>query len=141
MQEYKIIKTIFIEYFDEEYIFYNEKDNSFQVPMGIIAEFDNKWHISFDLTYITDPRDIILFSTIIVELTNHQIMCVIDSPFYTIFDETGLCIDLLWETTIIEKMFDTKKSYEDIKDELIQEKLNKKLKEKQQIKISQINLN
>jgi hypothetical protein len=135
MQEYKIIKTIFMNYFEEEYIFYNKKDNSFQIPMGIIAEFDNKWHISFDLAYISDPRDMILFSTIIIELANHQIMCVMDSSFYTIFDETGVCIDILWETTIIEKMFDTKKSYEDIRDILMKEILNKNLTENKETPI------
>jgi hypothetical protein len=142
LQEHKIIKSILIDYFDEEYIDYDEEENSFQVPIGVIAEFDDVWHISFDLTYVTDPRDTILFSTVLLELANHQIMCAMDCPFYTIFNEEDICVDVLWDTSIMEKMLDSKKSYNEVKEELIKEILDKDLVEnkKQETQIAS-NLN
>lgn len=142
MQEHKIIKSILTDYFDEENIFYDVEENSFQCPMGIIAEFDDVWCISFDLTYVTDPRDTVLFSTIILDMANHQIMCSMDCPFYTVFNENDICVDILWDTDIMKKMLDDKINYSEAKDFLIKEMLAKDVTENKEVQTPEVsNLN
>lgn len=118
MQEYKIIKQVLLDYVDEETIFYDEEENWISCPFGIIGEYDGVWSVSFDLTILHSAKEMILGTSLVIDLMNHQIMCQLDSPFYSIFTSDGVCKDLLWESEIHKVMEESKESYEVVKERL-----------------------
>ena len=131
MQEYKIVKQVLLDFMDDEDIFYDEEENSFSTPLCIIGEFDGTWQLSFDLAVISEGRDVILASQLIVELMNHQIMINIDSAYYPIYDKDDKYADLLWESDIYKKVISEQKDYEVAKEELIKEMLSGKVEDKE----------
>jgi hypothetical protein len=134
LQEYKIIKSILLDIIDEDFIVYDEEENSFITPFCMIKEFDDIWYISFDLSFNTDARSLIFCTKFIRDLMNHQIMVEIDTAFYKIMKEnSNEVIDILWDSDIYNFM-DTNNNelqYEEAKEILIKQikEDNKNIKE------------
>lgn len=118
MQEYKIIKQVLLDYVDEETIFYEEEENCFYFLFGVLGEYDEVWSISFDLTLLPTSREMLIACNLIIDLMNRQIMCQMDSPFYSIFTSDGVCKDLLWDSDIYKEMQESKENYEVVKERL-----------------------
>ena len=118
MQEYKIIKQVLLDYVDEETIFYEEEENCFYFLFGVLGEYDEVWSISFDLTLLPTSREMLIACNLIIDLMNRQIMCQMDSSFYSIFTSDGVCKDLLWDSDIYKEMQESKENYEVVKERL-----------------------
>jgi len=118
LQEYKIIKQVLLDYVDEETIFYEEEENCFYFLFGVLGEYDEVWSISFDLTLLPTSREMLIACNLIIDLMNRQIMCQMDSPFYSIFTSDGVCKDLLWDSDIYKEMQESKENYEVVKERL-----------------------
>jgi hypothetical protein len=131
MQEYKIIKQVLKDYIDDDFIFYEEEENSFQTPLGIIGEFDGVWSISFDLTTLPTAREMLIGINLIIDLMNHQIMVQRDEAFYSVFDGEGICVGLLWESSIYKCIQETEEDidYDEAKEQLMKDMIENKDKE------------
>ena len=113
MQEYKIVKMILSDYVGADNVQYDEEENSFNTPICMVTEEDGVWFISFNLTLITEPKDIVLAANIINIFNQHQIMIEVAESYYLVFDENEICIELLWESDIYTRMEESEFTYEE----------------------------
>ena len=113
MQEYKIVKMILSDYVGADNVQYDEEENSFNTPICMVTEEDGIWGMSFNLTLIKEPKDIILIANIINIFNQHQIIVEVFESYYLVFDENEICIELLWESDIHTRMKESEFTYEE----------------------------